>query len=253
MLRQAQHEVPVTTTRSNSEAALRRDIAACTRMLVHEGILGYSGHISARLADRDAILIQPGARSRAELMPDELLVVDFDGNVLHGREHGKPPSEVFIHTEILKVRPDVRAVAHFHPETATLFTLVDDVPFRPVKNHAARWISGTPVHPDPSHIDTQASGAALADTLGRHEAALIRAHGAVVVAEDVRALFVDCVHFEENADALYRAAAIGRVTPLTAAEAKAFLAGFDRAEHAAKLWSFYAGRARAAGVLGEDA
>jgi ribulose-5-phosphate 4-epimerase/fuculose-1-phosphate aldolase len=240
-------------TRSNSEAALRRDVAACTRMLVHEGILGYSGHVSARLPKeqygRDAILIQPGARSRFELEADELLVVDFDGKVLAGKEHGKPPSEVFIHTEIMKARPDVAAVAHFHPETATLFTLVDDVPFRPVKNHAARWIDGTPVHPDASHVDTPASGASLADTLGRHEAALIRAHGAVVVAEDVRALFVDCVHFEENADALYRAAAIGRVNPLSTEEAKSFLSSFDRAEHAVKLWTYYVGRARAANVL----
>ena len=240
-------------SRSNSEAALRHDVTACTRMLVHEGILGYSGHISVRLPPdrygRDAILIQPGARSRAELQSRELLVVDYDGKVLEGHEHGKPPSEVFIHTEILKARPDVQAVAHFHPETATLFTLVDDVPFRPVKNHAARWIDGTPVHPDPSHVDTEASGAALADTLGRHEAALIRAHGAVVVAEDVRALFVDCVHFEENAEALYRAAAIGRVSPLTHKEAKAFLSSFDRSEHAQKLWSYYVGRAQSANVL----
>ena len=239
------------TTRSNSEAALRRDLAACTRMLVHDGILGYSGHISARLPGRDAILIQPGARSRAELEPRELLVVDLDGKVLEGREHGKPPSEVFIHTEILKARRDVGAVAHFHPETATLFTLVDDVPFRPVKNHAARWIAGTPVHPDPSHVDTTESGAALAETLGKHEAALIRAHGAIVVAEDLRSLFVDCVHFEENAEALYRAAAIGRVSPLTHAEARSFLASFDRAQHAEKLWTYYVGRARIAGVLEE--
>jgi len=240
-------------TLSNSEAELRRDVTACTRMLVHEGILQYSGHISARLPKetygRDALLIQPGAKSRAELESGEILVVDFDGNVIKGKEHGKPPSEVFIHTEIMKARPDVGAVAHFHPETATLFTLVDDVPFRPVKNHAARWIDGTPVHPDPSHVDTPQSGRSLADTLGRHEAALIRAHGAVVVAEDVRALFVDCIHFEENADALYRAAAIGKVSPLTLDEAKSFLAGFERAPHVVKLWSYYTGLAHSAGVM----
>lgn len=238
--------------RSNSEAALRRDVAACTRLLNHENILGYSGHISVRLPDRDAILIQPGSTSRAALTPEDLLVVDYDGNPINAPKGkaGKPPSEVYIHTEILKARPDVMAVAHFHPETATLFTLVDDMAFRPVKNHAARWISGTPVHPDPAHVDSPESGAALAKTLAKHEAALIRAHGAVVVAEDVRALFVDCVHFEENAEALYRAAAIGKVNPLTKDEAEAFLHhSFDRGDHSAKLWTYYVGRAVEAGVL----
>lgn len=236
-------------TRSNSEAALRRDIAACTRMLVHENILGYSGHVSARLPGRDALLIQPGLRSRDEVNPEDLVVVDFEGKVLSGAENGKPPSEVFIHTEIMKARPDVGAIAHFHPETATLFTLVDDIKYAPVKNHAARWIAGTPVHPDPSHIDSKESGRALAETLGAYEAALIRAHGAVVVAEDVRALFVDCVHFEENAEALYRAAAIGRVNPLTAEEAKSFMSSFDRAWHTGKLWSYHVGVAAKAGVI----
>lgn len=236
-------------TLSNSEAALRRDVTACTRMLVHENILGYSGHISARLPGRDALMIQPGALSRSELDPDKLVIVDFDGKVLAGKENGKPPSEVFIHTEIMKARPDVNAIAHFHPETATLFTLVDDVPFGPVKNHAARWIDGTPTHNDPSHIDTPQSGKALADTLAGYQAALIRAHGAVVVAEDVRALFVDCVHFEENAQALYRAAAIGRVNPLTKQEAEAFMHSFDRPWHSQKLWDYYTGNAIKAGVL----
>lgn len=235
--------------RTNSEALLRREVAAATRLLNHEGILGYSGHVSARLPGREALLIQPFDTSRAALAADDLLVVDFDGRPLDRDERRRPVSEVFIHTEILRARPDVSAVAHFHPETATLFTLVEGFALAPVKNHAARWAGGIPVHPDPAHIDDAALGRALAGTLADKEAALIRAHGAVVVAEDVRSLFVDCVHFEENAEALYRAAALGKVMPLTASEIAAFTATFDRARHTAKLWQYYVGRAVAAGVL----
>jgi len=235
--------------RSNSEALLRREIAAATRLLNHEGILGYSGHVSARLPGRDALLIQPFDTSRAALAPDDLLVVDLDGRLLDGGERRRPASEVFIHTEILRARPDVGAVAHFHPETATLFTLVEGVALAPVRNHAARWAAGIPVHPNPAHIDDVALGRDLAQTLGDRQAALIRAHGAVVVAEDVRSLFVDCIHFEENAAALYRAAALGPVRPLSADEVAAFTATFDRARHTAKLWTYYVGRGLAVGVL----
>ena len=237
------------TASNMGEAKLRTEVAAATLLLNMEGILGYSGHVSVRLPGRDAFLIQPVDQSRAELEPDHLLVVDFEGGTLSGPEGAHPPSERFIHSEILKARPDVNAVAHFHPEIATLFTLVEDIPLRPMKNHAARWGSGIPVHPDPGHVNSPALGRALAQTLNGHQALLIRAHGAVLVAEDVPAILVDSVHFEENARALHRAASMGTPKPLTADEIESFQGRFNREKHVAKLWKYYLGRGYGAGVL----
>ena len=141
---------------------LRRDLAAATRMLVDAGIVGYSGHLSAR-AGRDRLLIQPVDDVRAQLRPDRLLVVTLGGDVVDG--DGQPPSELSIHTEIYRARPDVEAVAHFHHDPTTVFTLVDGCAVVPVKNHASRWAAGVPVHPDPSHIATAEQGRALAATL----------------------------------------------------------------------------------------
>lgn len=231
------------------DTKLRTQVAAATLLLNMEGILGYSGHVSVRLPGRDAFLIQPVDQSRAELTPEHLLVVDFDGDTVSGPEGVSPPSERFIHSEIFKARADVNAVAHFHPEIATLFTLVEDVPLRPVKNHAARWDSGIPVHADPGHVNTPALGLALAETLGAHQALLIRAHGAVLVAENVPAILVDSVHFEENARALHRAACMGKPTPLTADEIASFQGRFNREKHVAKLWKYYLGRGYASGIL----
>jgi L-ribulose-5-phosphate 4-epimerase len=150
---------------------------------------------------------------------------------------------------VLRGRADVQAIAHFHHDTATVFTLVEGLVLRPVKNHAARWASGIPTHPDPSHISDRARGRAAAQSLGPHHAMLIRAHGQVVTAESVPALFADCVHFVENAEAAYRAAALGPVVPLSDAEVAAFHRDFDRPRHAAKLWRYYAGRGRRRGRL----
>ena len=225
---------------------LRRDLAAATRMLVDAGIVGYSGHLSAR-AGGDRLLIQPVDDVRAQLRPDRLLVVTLGGDVVDG--DGQPPSELSIHTEIYRARPDVEAVAHFHHDPTTVFTLVDGCPVVPVKNHASRWAAGVPVHPDPSHIATAEQGRALAATLGHGYAALLRAHGEVVVAEDVRTLFADVVHFVENALVLASALALGPVTPLSAAECARFNATFHRARHARKLWRYYTTVAAAAGRL----
>lgn len=222
--------------------ALRTEIAACTRIMNMDGLIDYSGHVSARLADGSGLLIQSFDDSRAALAPDDLLVCDFDGNVLDGPDGKKPPREVFIHTEIMKVRSDVNAIGHFHPETATMFTLVEGRSLVPVKNHAARWMSGIPVHPDPGHVNSPETGKALANTLGACHAALIRAHGVVVTAESVPALLIDSVHFEENAKTLFHAAALGTVRGLSQDEMNDFLSRFNREAHIGKLWKYYLGR-----------
>ncbi|HEY8580597.1 MAG TPA: class II aldolase/adducin family protein [Beijerinckiaceae bacterium] len=232
-----------------SERMLREEVAACTLMLNDEGLMGYSGHVSARLPGEDAYLIQPKDVSRAGLRPDDLLVCDYDGRVLRGASGVSPPAEVFLHGEILRARPDVNAIAHFHHDLTNSFTLVEDLELVPVKNHALRWRSGIPVHPDPSHVSDSALGRAVAATLGPHHAMQIRAHGQIVAAESVRALLIDSVHFVENATAMHHACVIGRLKPLSEDDMTAFARAFKRATHISKLWTYYVGRARAKGVL----
>jgi len=235
-----------------TERRLRHEVAAATLLLNDLGILGYSGHVSARLPDRTAFLIQSFEQSRAELAPEDLLICDLEGAVLAGAQGMRPPSEVFLHSEILRARAEVQAVAHFHHDLTTTFSLVEGVALSPVKNHAVRWAGGIPIHPDPSHVSDQALGRAAAASLGQCQAMLIRAHGQVVAAESVPAVFVDSVHFVENAEAMYRAACLGKVMPLSAAEIAAFARGFDRERHIAKLWKYYLGRGRAQGLLPGD-
>jgi L-ribulose-5-phosphate 4-epimerase len=236
---------------SDTETKLRHQVAAVSLMLNAENILGYSGHVSVRLPGRDEFLIQPVDQSRAALQPEHLLVCGMDGKSRERSNSARPPSEVFIHTEIFRARPDVAAIAHFHHDLTTTFSLVEGVALTPIKNHAVRWESGIPTHPDPSHVSSPELGRAVADTLGPHQALLIRAHGQVVVAEDLPSLLSDCVHFVENAEALYRAATLGKVKPLTAKEMAAFHDDFHRGHHAAKLWSYYLSKAKADGVIPE--
>jgi L-ribulose-5-phosphate 4-epimerase len=161
----------------------------------------------------------------------------------------RPPSEVFLHCEILRARSDVNAIAHFHHDLTTAFTLAEGITLKPVKNHAVRWAGGIPVHTDPSHVSDPALGRALAQTLGPHHAVQIRAHGQVVAAESVPGALIDSVHFVENAVAFHQAATLGKVVPLTEAEMRGFLQDFRRDRHIAKLWAYYVGIGRAKGLL----
>lgn len=221
---------------ANNKMAL--ETAAVTRLLVAQGILDYSGHVSTRIPGRDAFVIQVGSNSRAEVTPEAMLVVDYDGKVLEG--DGQPPSELPIHIEILRARPDVQAVLHSHMELAIAFTMMEGVKLVPMRARASRWKSGIPTDPDPSHIKFPEQGRALARTLGPHHAALMRAHGLVLVAESTQALFIDAVHFKENATAQMQALQAGaRPLPLTEAEIEQIEKMEMRDWHIKKLWNYY--------------
>jgi len=229
-----------------AETALREQIVACTRLLVHEEILDYSGHVSVRLPGTDRVLIQPRDTSRAALTADDLLVVDLAGRLLDGQ--GPPPSETALHLCVYRARPDAMAVCHGHPPFSTLFGCVER-PFVPLRNFAYRFAE-LPVHPDTTHIRTEAQGEAVARTLAGHRACLLRAHGTVVAAASIEELFMDCLDLEENARALVIASALGPLRPLTPAEIQALAASYGRnAYRAAKVWEHYLHKGRQAGIL----
>lgn len=228
---------------------LKAQVAAGCRILHMEGILNYSGHVSARVPGQEALLIHQFDDSRTAVRPEAILTVGFDGRPLLGSAPGKPPIEVFIHTEIYRARPDVQAVVHTHSELAALFTMVAEMPVQPMRSYAVRWVDGVPIHADPTHIETPHQGQDLARTLGHCNAALLRAHGGVLVAESVPAVLVDAVHFDENARAQVQAQALGRMLPLTGEELAQLQWRQNRDQHVAKLWRYYVTRARDASAL----
>jgi ribulose-5-phosphate 4-epimerase/fuculose-1-phosphate aldolase len=85
---------------------LAQRLATAARLLHHEGHLNYSGHISARLPD-GGLLIHTYDSDRAAVRPEELLRCTLDGQPVSGSDSaaGRPPLEVFIHTEIYRARP----------------------------------------------------------------------------------------------------------------------------------------------------
>jgi ribulose-5-phosphate 4-epimerase/fuculose-1-phosphate aldolase len=111
---------------SNVKARLAAEVCAVTRILEEMNILQYSGHVAVRVPGQDALMVQRRTDSRAELAPDRILTVDFDGKVIDG--DGKPPSETSIHIEAMRARPDVNASLHSHMDLAIAFTMMSRVP-----------------------------------------------------------------------------------------------------------------------------
>ena len=226
---------------------LREQIATCTRLLVMQEVMDFSGHVSARVPGTDRILIQPRDTSRAALTADDILVVNLDGEVLEGEEPA--PSETALHTSIYRARPDAVSVCHGHPTMSTLFTTVDR-PFPVVRNFAYRFAGRLPIHDDTTHIRTEQQGDAVAESLGSHGVCLLRAHGTVVAAPSIEELFMDCLDLEEAARSALYASMLGNLLPLTEREVEELRQSYGaNSFRAGKVWEHYVQKGRQAGVL----
>ena len=85
------------------------------KVLVAEGQDDFTrGHISMRLPDNPGLFfMKPHSLGLDEITMENILTIDLEGNVTAGTS--KRHSEVYIHSEIFKVRPDVNCVLHTHP------------------------------------------------------------------------------------------------------------------------------------------
>jgi HCOMODA/2-hydroxy-3-carboxy-muconic semialdehyde decarboxylase len=136
--------------------------------------------------------------------------------------------ERFIHGEIYKARPDVRAIVHSH-SPAVIPYADTKMQLRPM-NHIAGFLGGgVPVFeirdiggPATNMLISNAQlGHALAATLGQHAVALMRGHGSVAAAQSVRHVVFRSVYTEVNARMESEALRLGEVTFLNDAEAEA--------------------------------
>jgi len=227
--------------------AVREAVATCSRLLVMQGILDYSGHVGGRIPGTDRMVIQPRDMSRAALSAKDLLVIDLEGNVVEG--DGVPVAEWPIHAGAFRARPDVMFTCHGHPTLSTSFTMVDQA-LLPMRHFAYKYPVGLAVHPDPTHIKTLKQGDELAATLGSADACLIRSHGTLIVARRIEELFMECLDLEENARTMLIASQLGTILPLTAEENAAIAESYGKLGHRpGKVWEHYLHKGRVAGVI----
>jgi L-fuculose-phosphate aldolase len=227
---------------------LKKQVAIAVRLLTAEGLMDFNGHLSVRAADNpEHIFINPRHVSRNVLIAKDIARVDLRGKPI-GAGH-EPPSETPIHTAIYRQRKDVVSVAHIHPLIATAFSIAQ-IPIVPVFTLGCLLGDGVPVFDKPDLIRSDALGGELAESLGNARIALMYGHGAVVVGENVQAVFTACIWFEENAKKLLTAYQLnGKIKAFTPAETARVKADLWRPETIRKTWDYYVDKGKRAGVL----
>ncbi len=106
------------------EDQLREEICEIgRRMYQRQFCAANEGNISVRL-DRERVLCTPTLHCKGFLKPDDLCLVDLDGNQLAGQN--QRTSEILLHLQIYKNREDVDSVVHCHPPHATAFAITGE-------------------------------------------------------------------------------------------------------------------------------
>ncbi|MDX1615803.1 MAG: class II aldolase/adducin family protein [Candidatus Promineifilaceae bacterium] len=208
------------------ERELRHEIVRIGRLLYEKDyIVGSEGNISARLAP-GRILITPSGLHKAFLEPAQLLVVDEDGQrvgpITSASRHLKPTSELPMHLEVYRQRPDVAAVVHAHPPT-TITLSIAGIPLADCMLPEVIVLLGlipTTAYATPS---SEENVAAIRHLIGRHDALCLQRHGSLTVGDDPLQAFIRLEIVEKNAQIAFRLAQLGIHNPLPEEEVRKLL------------------------------
>jgi len=159
-----------------TETDARKEILRICRLLWERGwVANHDGNVTMRLGG-GRILATPTGISKNRIALDELLTVDLEGRKLGGLT--RPFSELGLHLRVYRLRPDVHAVVHAHPPTATGFALAGmglDIPAMPEPVVSL----GPGIPTVPYAFPGADAEAALAPFLEQHDAVLLARHGAL--------------------------------------------------------------------------
>ena len=192
---------------TRAEDAFRADIVEVGRRTYARGyVASNDGNISIRLDDH-TILTTPKSVSKGFMTPDMMVVVDLEGTKIRGSRDAS--SELLMHLEVYKNRPDVRAVVHAHPPTATGFAVAGIPLDRAVLAEVVTTLGSIPIaeYGTPS---TPELPAAVRKYIKAHDGLLLANHGALTVAGDVFAAYYKMETIEHFAKISLVARQLGR-------------------------------------------
>jgi L-fuculose-phosphate aldolase len=171
---------------SRAEEQIRADIVEAGRRMYERGFVASNdGNISSRL-DEKRLITSPTGVSKGFMTPDMMVIVDYDGKKLSGDRNAS--SELPMHLEIYRNRPDVNAVVHAHPPTATGFAVAGIPLTRAVLAEVITTLGSIPIaaYGTPSTAELPE---AVRKYIKAHDGMLLANHGAVTCGPNVLAAY----------------------------------------------------------------
>jgi len=171
---------------SRHEEQIRADIVEAGRRMYGRGyVASNDGNISARLDD-ERLITTPKSVSKGFMTPDMLVIVDWNGKKISGDRDAS--SELPMHLEVYRNRPDVGAVCHAHPPLATGFAVAGIPLTRAVLAEVITTLGSIPIaeYGTPSTAELPE---AVRKYIKAHDGMLLANHGAVTCGPNVMAAY----------------------------------------------------------------
>jgi L-fuculose-phosphate aldolase len=196
--------------------------------LLHENcfVAATDGNLSVRLED-GSILATPTAMSKGMMEPDDMVIVDAEGNRRSGTRNVS--SEIGMHLMIYRTRPDVRAVVHAHPVTATGFAAAGMALDQPLLSEAVCSLGAVPLarYATPGTPELAES---LLPLVADYDAILMANHGVVTYAEDLLRAYMKMETVEHFAKVMLVTHQLGRQKLLNPEQVEKLVAARARYE-----------------------
>ena len=200
-------------TSNKAHQDIKQQMVMAGKVLVAEGHDDFTrGHISMRLPDNPKLFfMKPHSVGLDEITLQNILTIDLEGNVVAGK--ARRHSEVYIHSEILKARPDLNCVIHTHSPYAVALSGTGR-PMRAYSQPGALFRGEVGLYTDTiALIRSHAMGAGVAKALGPHRAVLLKNHGPVVTGKTIAEAVVAATMLENAAMIQLAVEAAGDAAP----------------------------------------
>lgn len=228
-------------------------LVLANRILARENVIDDFGHISARHPLNPERYFISRSRSPANVTRGDILEYTLEGELV-GNDPRRPYAERHIHGAIYKDRPDVNSITHHHARSVVPFTMAD-VSLRPMFHMASvtgkdfgHWDSQSEFGDTNMLVDTMEMGHSLSRALGGNRVVLLRGHGCVCAASNIKAAIMISIGLRDNAELIQNTRQLGEVKYLTDGEIEKSGKMLLGEMALARAWDYWVARAGFAGL-----
>ena len=199
-----------------AEHELRQEMVRIGRLMWERGyVAATDGNLSARLGN-ERLLVTATGHSKGSLSVDDLVILDLDGEpVASYRGRGqRPSSEILMHLEVYRQRPDVGAIVHAHPPVATAFSIAGVSLARCVLPEVVITLGSIPTaeYATPGTTELPQS---IREAIRDHDALILAHHGSLTVGETLWEAYLRLEKVEHTAQITLVAHQLGQVRTLS--------------------------------------
>lgn len=198
-----------------TEDELRQEMVRIGRLMWERGFVAAAdGNLSVRMGP-DRLLVTPSGLSKGFMSADDPVVISPDGELLptyRGRGR-RPSSEILMHLEVYRLRPDVKAVVHAHPPVATGFSIAGATLARCVMPEVVVSLGAIPTasYATPGTSEVPAS---ISQLIQEYDAIILAHHGTLTTGESLWGAYQLLERVEQTAQITLAAHQLGRVNTL---------------------------------------